>query len=53
MKQSNNFLKDYVKACRRQAREEEIETYGKPLHIKHVTKSKKQYDRRKFKRWDE
>ena len=45
-----NFLNDYVKACRRIEREEEIETYGKPLHIKHIAKSKKQYDRKKFKR---
>ena len=48
-----DFIKDYVKTCRKQAREEEIESYGKPLRMKNVTKSKKQYDRKKFRNWDD
>lgn len=53
MKNKRNFLNDYVKACRKQARDEEIEMYGKPIHIKHIANSKKQYNRKKFKKWDE
>ena len=50
---NRDFVKDYVKACRKQAREEEIEMYGKPIHIKHIAKSKKQYDRKKFRNWED
>ena len=45
-----NFDHDYVKACRRQAREEEIEMYGKPIKHRTIKSSKKTYNRREFKR---
>lgn len=54
MKGENKFLNDYIKSCRKIAREEEIETYGKPIRIKHIQKSKKTYSRKKkFNNWDE
>ena len=37
---------DYVKACRKASREEEIALYGKQIYHRHVIhKSKKQYNR--------
>ena len=44
-----DFVKDYVKASRRLAREEEIEMYGKQINYSHVKESKKTYKRKKFK----
>jgi hypothetical protein len=46
---NKDFIKDYVKASRRLAREEEIEMYGKPINHKHVKQSEKTYKRKKFK----
>jgi hypothetical protein len=45
----NKQKKDYIKANRKAAREAEIEMYGRPLPRKKVHKSKKVYDRKKFK----
>lgn len=49
----DKFTKDYIKAVRRQNREDEIEMYGKPMNYNHVQKSKKAYKRKKFKYDDE
>lgn len=39
---------DYIKACRKAAREDEIVAYGKPLGPRHlVFRSKKQYNRQR------
>lgn len=45
-----NQERDYIKACRRQAREEEIEIYGKPIKFSNVRQSKKTYNRKQYKR---
>lgn len=40
---------DYIKACRKAAREDEIAAYGKPLGPRHlVFRSKKQYNRQQM-----
>lgn len=40
---------DYIKACRKAAREDEIAAYGKPLGLRHlVFRSKKQYNRQQM-----
>lgn len=49
----DKFTKDYLKAVRRQNREEEIELYGKQINYNHIKKSKKAYKRTKFKYDDE
>jgi len=38
-----------VKASRKQSREEEIKTYGKPLNYNNIVVSKKVYNRKKNK----
>ena len=45
-----NQERDYVKACRRVAREEEIEMYGKPINHLKIKSSKKTYNRKAYKR---
>lgn len=45
-----NQERDYVKACRRLAREEEIEMYGKPLNYSKIKSSKKTYNRKNMKK---
>lgn len=51
MKKSNNriTLLDYIKANRIASRKEEIELHGKQTVISAVHKSRKAYDRKKFK----
>ena len=44
-----NQERDYIKACRRQAREEEIEMYGKSIKFSKVRQSKKAYNRKQYK----
>lgn len=44
---------DAVKAARKQSREEEIATHGKPLNFKKVVQSKKVYNRKKNKAEDD
>lgn len=40
---------DYIKACRKASREDEIAAYGKPLGPRHlVFRSKKQYNRQQM-----
>ena len=48
-----DFVYDYVKAARRQAREEEIEYYGKQIRHNNVKESKKTFKRKKFRYNDE
>lgn len=40
---------DYVKACRKASREEEIASHGRPIPQRRVHRSKKQYDRNRIK----
>ena len=45
-----NFVNDYVKACRRAEREEEIEMYGKQIFAKtKIKETKRKYNRKKAK----
>ena len=44
---------EQVKAARKQNREEEIKTHGKPINYRKVMESKKQYNRKKNKADDE
>ena len=44
---------EQVKAARKQSREEEIQTHGKPVNYRKVMASKKQYNRKKNKADDE
>lgn len=46
---AKNIVNDYLKAVRRQSREEEIEMYGKPIKHGGIKQSKKQFKRTKFK----
>lgn len=48
-----NFINDYVKAARRQSRDEEIELYGKQIRHNNVQESKKAYKRKKFRYHDD
>ena len=48
-KKKGVFLDAYIKAARKGSREAEIEQYGHPLNYKKVFKSKKVYDRKKYK----
>ena len=43
-------ISDYIKANRKASRELEIEAFGKQLTYNKVYKSKKVYDRNKFKK---
>lgn len=45
--QENKRILDYVKAVRKQSREEEIHLYGKPLPKTKIKESKKIYKRNK------
>lgn len=45
----DKFTKDYLKAVRKQNREEEIELYGKQIKHSNIKTSKKQFKRTKFK----
>ena len=48
MKGKKISYKDYIKANRKASREQEIETYGKPISmITRVAVSKKKYNRRR------
>lgn len=49
MKKKKNKQDDYIKAARKGSREAEIEFYGHPLNHRRVHKSKKIYDRKRFK----
>ena len=44
-----NFVNDYLKAVRKQNREEEIEMFGKPIKHNRIQRSKKEFKRTKFK----
>lgn len=48
-----DFIKDYVKAARKQSRDEEIEMYGKQIRHFNVKESKRAYKRKKFNYKDE
>lgn len=48
-KNKQQQITEYVKAARRGSREAEIEMYGRPLNYRKVFKSKKVYDRKKYK----
>lgn len=45
-------LDDYIKAARKGSREAEIEQYGRPISYNKVYKSKKVYDRKRYKAGD-
>lgn len=52
MKKKSNkqkFIIQVVKVARKQSREEEIKTYGKPLNYNKIVQSKKVYNRKKAK----
>lgn len=51
-KKGKNLLADYLRACRKGAREEEIARHGHPVRIGGVRRSKKVYDRKKMKAGD-
>ena len=44
------FIIQVVKTARKQSREEEIRTYGKPLNYNKIVPSKKVYDRKRDKK---
>jgi len=48
----NAELKDYIKACRKAGREEEIAAHGRPVAVFRIHKSKKAYDRKRMKAAD-
>ena len=43
---TNKDIKSVIKAMRKQRREEELATYGKPISFVRVVKSKKVYTRK-------
>ena len=45
-KKSAKFVIQAVKASRKQSRDEEIKTYGKPLNYNKIVASKKVYNRK-------
>lgn len=47
-KKKNNVL-EQVKAARKQSREEEIKSHGKPVNYKKIIESKKVFNRKKNK----
>lgn len=47
-KKKNNVL-EQVKAARKQSREEEIQSHGKPVNYKKIIESKKVFNRKKNK----
>lgn len=49
-KKTIGTLDDYIKANRKASREEELRLHSIPVRITHIHKSKKHYDRNKFKR---
>lgn len=47
---AKNFTKDYVKACAKAERDEEIELFGKPVFFQtKIKETKKKYNRKKVK----
>lgn len=47
---AKNFSKDYIKACRKAERDEEIEMFGKPIFSgTKIKESRKKYNRKKVK----
>lgn len=50
----HNTEKDYIKAVRRANREDEIEYHGKQISLRptKIEKSKKAYNRKKFRKTD-
>lgn len=47
LKGSKHSIMEQVKAARKQSRDEEIQTHGKPINYRKVMDSKKQYNRKK------
>lgn len=51
-KKKGTFLDEYIKAARKGSREAEIESFGHPVNHRKIFKSKKVYDRKKYKAGD-
>ena len=49
MKKHQNTEQDYLKACRKVSREEEIARHGRPIQRSAVYRSRKTYNRKKEK----